>query len=77
MSRDSYVKIRSGSPLASDLERLADDISEFGQVDVPAGLSTARIVSRLDMMEERVRRLVKVAEALEECGRMTLEARNG
>ena len=69
--RDSFVRIRTGAPLSSDLERIGEDLLVFSG-DVAAGMSQERIYARMEMLARRLTSLINAAQALEHhCERLT------
>lgn len=75
-SRQSYVTTRTGSPLAADLERLADSVEEFSD-DVAAGMPLEKIAARLLLLASDLRAKAKVAESMEDLAAREMEARHG
>lgn len=67
-ARQSYVRVRKGAPVSTDLERLSADFAAFAADILCTGddqLTRERIAARVLMASERLRQLGGMAEAVE------------
>ncbi len=77
MERQSYVRVRAGSPLSGDLNRDAGSVRAFAEAVSRGDLTHGQIASRLAMYAVLAERRAAMAAALEDLAERRIEDARG